>query len=533
MDPLLSARGLSKRFGALTALREVTLQIFPGEVVGLAGRNGAGKTVLTRILAGLLAPDHGVLSFDGRPVSWPFQAADLGISLIHQEPMLAGQFDITSNIFLGHELKRTILGRPTSLLDQRQMHAEARRILALLDVEFASLDAKVATLSSDHRQLISLAQGMVTNARLRIVDDPTALLSTPYQSRLLSLIGTWQQQGSAVLFSSQNLDHLFAVTDRIIVLRGGRVVANLATDETSREEVVGTLVGSGETQQYTPVIWALDSYYQAKRQAETLRHNQSLLEQDLAARDTINQKLLEQLSEQVQALDKANSALQDAQRRLLTQREMERKHLARELHDETIQDLLSLNYQLEEIASLANEEAPWVAELDDVRHTIRRLVTNIRGICRDLRPPTIDSLGLGPALTSFTSGWSERSGIEVTLIMAQQMGRLPEAIELSIFRIVQEGLNNVWKHAQATQVRVELGYKSARMLTVTIADDGRGLGADFDLAALSGSGHFGLLGISERVALLGGRLRIQNQARGGLRLIAEIPHPRAVPMDMH
>lgn len=529
MEPLLQAQGITKRFGVLTVLRDVSLEIHPGEVVGLAGRSGAGKTLLTRALTGLLTPDSGQLVFDGRILSWPFQAQKIGIGLIHQEPMLADQFDITSNIFLGHELTQSFAGRKSSLLNQRKMHEEARRILALLNVEFPTLHEKVGNLSSDDRLLVSLAQGMALPAKLRIVDDPTALLSTPYQSRLLTLIESWQQEGIAVLFSSQNLDHLFAVTDRIITLRQGEVTTMLQTDETNREEIVAALVGTAERQQHTPVIWALDSYYKAKQQAEMLQHQQVLLEQDLAARDTINQQLLGQLSEQVRALDSANTALQDAQRRLLMQRELERKHLARELHDETIQDLLSLNYQLEEIASLVAEDEDLIAELDDVRHNIRRLVTNIRRICGNLRPPTIDSLGLAAALKSYTLGWQERTGIAVNLTLSESFGRLPETIELSIFRIVQEGLNNVWKHAGGTQVQVNLAYTSPRMLAVTIADNGKGMRDGFDLSALSRSGHFGLLGISERVALLGGRLSIQNRTTGGFSLMVEIPHPRVVP----
>jgi signal transduction histidine kinase len=290
------------------------------------------------------------------------------------------------------------------------------------------------------------------------------------------------------------------------------------------------MVGAEDRQQRTPVIWALDSYYRAKRQAETLFHNQLLLQQDLAVRDSVNQQLLAQLAEQVQALDSANLALQDAQRRLLMERELERKHLARELHDETIQDLLGVNYQLEEIASMASDNEPLVAELDDVRETIRQLVTNIRGICGDLRPPTIDSLGLGAALTSYTRSWSERTGIAVNLTLAKNFSRFPEPIELSIFRIVQESLNNIWKHAHANQVHITLAYASRRMLRITISDNGVGLADDFDLSALSASGHFGLLGISERVALMGGRLSLSNEKQGGLLLIVEIPHPRTGPV---
>lgn len=531
MPILLHAKNLSKRFGVLQVLNDVSLAVLPGEVVGLAGNSGAGKTLLMRILAGLQSPDQGQLVVNGRFLSWPFNAKKHGISLLHSEPKLANDFDITSNIFLGHELRRARWVPGGGLLNHRQMHEEARCLLQRLDVEFPSLEEKVGNLSSEARQLVSLAQGMAAPASLRLVDDPTALLSIPYQNKLLALIEEWQGQGTAVLVNSQNLDHLFAVTDRILVLRQGQVVADLRTDETNREEIVANMVGADDRQQRTPVIWALDSYYRAKRQAETLQHNQLLLEQDLAARDSVNRQLLAQLSEQVQALDSANLALQDAQRRLLLERELERKHLARELHDDTIQDLLSLNYQLEEVASMVTTNNPIVAELDDVRETIRQLVANVRGICGDLRPPTIDSLGLGAALTSYTRSWSERSGIVVNLALAKRLGRFPEPIELSIFRIVQESLHNIWKHAHATQVHIALVYASRRMLRITIRDDGVGLPEDFDLSALSASGHFGLLGISERVALMGGRLSYRNQEQGGVLLIVEVPHPRALAED--
>ena len=528
MEPFLRANGITKRFGMLTALDDVSLEIYPGEVVGLAGRSGSGKTLLARILAGSVVPDSGEIMVNGRYPSWPFKPKHFDIGLIHQEPQLADQFDITSNIFLGHELTWSFKGRSLRLLNQRKMHETARQILAQLDVNFPTLHEKVGNLSSDDRLLVTMAKGMVSPAKLRIIDDPTAMLSIPYQSKLLSLIETWQQQGIAVLFASQNLDHLFAVTDRIITLRQGKVINTLSTDTTTREEIVAGLIGVEEQREYTPVIWALDSYYKAKEQAERMQHQQLLLEQDLVARDKVNQQLLDRLAEQVRALDSVNLALQDAQRRLLTQRELERKHLARELHDETIQDLLSLNYQLEEIASLAGENETMITELDDLRHHIRYLVANLRGICGNLRPPTIDSLGLGAALTSYALSWQDRTGIELELSLNENFGRLPETIELSIFRIVQEGLNNVGKHSGASKVEVTLTYTSPRMLSIMIVDNGRGLPTDFDMSIMNRSGHYGLLGISERVALLGGRLRIQNQAKGGLAMVAEIPHPRVV-----
>lgn len=526
MEPLLRVTNLSKQFGTLAAVQRISFEVCAGEVVGLAGRSGSGKTVLTMLLAGLYAPSQGEIYFNGRYLPWPFQARQLGIEVIHQKPDLAERLDITCNIFLGAEIGWPAVVKWLKIPNRRYMDRQAARILAELDVPFESLHQKVANLSSEQRQMIAIARTMARPARLVIIDEPTVLLGYAYQQKLLSLIQSWQRQGKAIIFCSNNLDHLFAVTDRIIVLRQGCWVASRRTDETNREEIVAAMVGMSDRQQLTPAIWALDSYYRARQQAEKLHHQQQLLERDLAAQDSLNQQLIHQLATQVTALDRANLALQDAHRRLLTEREQERKHLAREIHDQVIQDLLTVNYRLEEVAEDGAADGNLSEEIADIRSSIRVLVDDLRRICGILRPPTIDSLGLGAALQSYARDWSERTGISVALDLPDHLGRLPEAIELSIFRIVQEGLSNVRKHAQAGTVRICLQHTSPRMLLVTISDDGRGLADNFDLGSLSAKGHYGLLGISERVALLGGRLKLQNQAGGGLRLEVEIPHPR-------
>ncbi len=526
MDPLLRVVDLSKSFGTLPAIRQVSFEVFPGEVVGLAGRSGSGKTVLAMILAGLHPPSHGQIYFANKRVQHPFDAHKLGIEVIHQEPSLAENLDITSNIFLGNEIGWPGFSSLLKVPNDDKMNAETTRILNQLGVYFESLSEKVANLSSEQRQLITIARVMARPARLIFVDEPTPLMNYFYGQKLLTLIQSWQQEGLSIIFASKNLEQLFAVTDRIIVLRQGHQVANYRTDETTREEVVASLVGTTERQQLTPAIWALDSYYRAREQADKLRHQQMLLEQNLAAQDTLNQQLIEQLGEQVNALDQANMALQSAQRRLLTEREEERKHLSRELHDQVIQDLLGVNYQIEEIEDDGAVTPTLQAELVDIREGIREMVADIRRICGDLRPPTIDSLGLGAALQSYTRDWHDRTGIEIKLDLDDNLGRLPEAIELSIFRIIQEGLSNVRKHAQASTVEINLKHTSPRNLMVSIVDDGTGLSKEFDLSALSAQGHYGLLGISERVALLGGRLKLRNQSKGGLMIQVEIPHPR-------
>lgn len=527
MDSLLKVVNLSKQFGTLVAVQQINFEVYPGEVVGLAGRSGSGKTVLTMLLAGLSLPNQGELWFDGRRVQWPFRARQLGIEVIHQKPDLADRLDISSNIFLGSEVGWPLLAGWLRVPNRRWMDKEAARILRQLDVPVKSLHERVANLSAEQRQMVAIARAMTRQSRLMIIDEPTVSLGYSYQQKLLSLIQGWQQQGVSIIFCSNSLDHLFAVTDRIIVLRQGCQVASHRTDETTREEIVAALVGMTDRQQLTPAIWALDSYYRSRQEAEKLQHQHSLLQRNLVAQDTLNRQLIDQLATQVTALDQANLALQDAHRRLLTERERERKHLAREIHDQVLQDLLTVNYRLEEVEETETITGMLQEEVGDIRSSIKMLVDDLRRICGNLRPPTIDSLGLGAALQSYTRDWSERTGIALALDLDANLGRLPEAIELSIFRIVQEGLSNIRKHAQASQVQIRLRHTSPRALLVSIADNGRGIAQDFDLAALSQHGHYGLLGISERIALLGGRLKLQNQASGGLLLEVEIPHPRA------
>jgi signal transduction histidine kinase len=257
-----------------------------------------------------------------------------------------------------------------------------------------------------------------------------------------------------------------------------------------------------------------------------LSQQRMVLEHDLAAQDSLNRQLIAQLAEQVTTLDQANSALQDAQRRLLTEREQERKALARELHDQVIQDLVSLNYAIDELRAEIVEPGAADETLTELRDTIRGLVGAVRTICGALRPPTIDSLGVAAAIQSFAREWSTRSGVAVSLDLEEGLGRLPEVIEISIFRMIQEGLSNVRKHAQASQVHIGLRSTSQRTLMLTIADNGRGLRRNTDLAALAAAGHYGLLGMSERVALVKGRFRLHEQPSGGAMLEVEIPHPK-------
>jgi signal transduction histidine kinase len=254
------------------------------------------------------------------------------------------------------------------------------------------------------------------------------------------------------------------------------------------------------------------------------------LKESLEARDSLNRQLFERLRNQVTALDQLNAALQATQRRLITEREDERKALARELHDQIIQDMLSVNYRLEEIE---NVEVSLLLqqEIESIRHMIRSMVGELRQLCGDLRPPSIEHHGLSAAVDSFAHEWAERNDMELQLEIDPALGRLPETIELSVFRIVQEGLNNIRKHASAKHVRLSLQRTSAANLLVRLEDDGQGLAAPVDLASLSVQKHFGLVGISERVALLGGLMSIESSNGNGTILQVEIPSPYPITVN--
>lgn len=526
MQSLLQVNHLSKSFGTLPVIQDVSFDIPAGEVVGLTGSTGSGKSVLVMLLSGLYEPDGGDIFFLGKRLVHPFIAQSMGIGVIHQRPPLADHFDIVSNIFLGNEISKTPWLGWFRRLNNDQMHTKAAQLMLGLGVEVNSLTENVYNLSGEQRQMIAIARVLTKPVKLVIIDEPTVSLSYAYQQRLLGLIQEWRQEGVSVLFSSNNLDHLFAVTDRIIILNQGRKVANLLTDRTTREEVVGSLLGMKNPVEQSPAFWDFDTYDHIRENAERLRYHQMLLEKDLAAEGTLNRQLTEQLAEQLRALDQANVALRDAQRRLLSEREDERKHLARELHDQVIQDLLSINYELEGLETQPESNSELEGNLSSIRKGIRALVDSLRNICRDLRPPTIDSLGLGAALQSYARDWTSRTGIQIQLDLDNRLGRLPETTELSIFRIIQEGLNNVWRHSKASQTCILIRHTTPRSLMVSISDDGTGLEEDFDLIALAKNGHFGLLGISERVSLLGGRFHLQRSPEGGSLLLVEIPHPR-------
>lgn len=521
---LLSVSNLSQYFGAIPALVDVNFAIEPGQVLGVVGQRGAGKSTLIQLLSGIITPSDGDMYLDGKKV-WlksARQAQQMGIVAVHQHPQLADNLNVLQNIFLGHELRRGgWLGR---LPREKEMLYIAQNLLSRLEMPDSLLSERAANLSDEQKQVVALAWAMCQPQRLLLLDDALAALSFARQQNMLRHIQELAAQKTAIIISSDDLKLIFAVTDRILVLYQGRQVALRRTNQSTPREIVELVVGSNRQDQVTPVIWAFENYYAAQQQAEELRRAQLELRQNLQEQDSLNRQLIERLRNQVDALDRLNLALQEASRRLITEREAERKALARELHDQIIQDLLSYAYQLEEIENDAPDTVQQ-QELSKIRSGIRQLVGSLRQICSDLRPPTIDHHGLSAAIRSLVSQWYDQSGIPVELDMDPGLGRLPEPIELSVFRIIQEGLNNIRKHSNATWVNLSLRRSSTASLLVRLIDNGQGMAGPVNLAALAEQKHFGLVGISERVSLLGGTMQVTSSSDGGLELQIEIPSP--------
>lgn len=524
---LLKVNNLSKRFGLVEALSGVNFEMDRGEVLGVVGQRGSGKSTLFRILSGVHPPTSGELFFEEERINFreASQAQRKSIETVHQNPILVENLNVLQNIFLGREICQV---QRLKLWPRDDRMADiARALLSDFDVPTSLITANPANLSNELKQVVAIARALSQPCKLLLLDDALASLSFQRQQKLLDYVRKLSAQNVSVILSSDDLKHIFAVTDRILVLYQGRPIALKNSAETTPREIVELIVGSDRQEQVTPVIWAFENYHAAQRQAEELRQSQQVLMQDLEAQGSLNRQLVERLSDQLQALDKLNLALQDANRRLMTEREAERKALARDLHDQVIQDLLSFNYQLENVESDLIGE-PKTQELASIREGIRTVVSSLRQMCSDLRPPTIDSHGLSAAIRSLAHEWSKQTNIQVVLEIDPKLGRLPEPIELSVFRVVQEGLSNVRKHANATSVRLNLERTPTAGLVLYIEDNGKGLSAPINLANLTRTKHFGLVGISERVSLLGGNMKVKTSETGGLKMVIEIPSPSPV-----
>jgi ABC-type sugar transport system ATPase subunit len=245
-SPVIEARAITKRYGALTALQGVDLTIGAGEVIGLVGDNGAGKSTLVKILSGALAPTSGELYIEGRPttVHSPLDARRQGIETVYQDLALAPDLTVAENLFIGRELKRSgPLGR-IGALDRRAMNSHAREQLERLKIRIDSVTDRADSLSGGQRQAIAVARAVAWGRRVILMDEPTAALGVEEQQKVADLIDEVRRNGIPVLLVSHNIPQVHAICDRIVVLFHGRVVANLDKQHADVEEIVMWITGT-------------------------------------------------------------------------------------------------------------------------------------------------------------------------------------------------------------------------------------------------------------------------------------------------
>ncbi|HEY0855135.1 MAG TPA: ATP-binding cassette domain-containing protein [Devosia sp.] len=241
---LLEARGISKFFGAITALRDVNFHVAPGEVLGVVGDNGAGKSTLMKILSGLFVPSEGELIFNGQPVKFssPKDAQKLGIEMVYQDFALAGNMPIYENIYLGRE-PGTKFG-PLTLVDHARARQMAAEHLERLKIHVKSIDQNTEDLSGGQRQAVAIARATAFDGKLVIMDEPTAALAIKEVGKVLDLIRSLKEHGVAVIIISHRMDDIFYCCDRVMALYQGTNFAESTLEKTSRNEVIGWIMGT-------------------------------------------------------------------------------------------------------------------------------------------------------------------------------------------------------------------------------------------------------------------------------------------------
>ena len=237
---LFSFRHVSKAYGAVRALDDATFEIEAGEVVALVGDNGAGKSTLVKVMAGTIVPDTAEILCEGQParIHHPNDATALGIATVYQDLALCNNLDVVANLFLGHE------HNAGGVLDEVEMERQTVDLLAELAIRPRSLRVPIGSLSGGQRQSVAIARSLLGDPRMVILDEPTAALGLAQKQQVLDLIKRLQARGLAVALISHNLAEVFAVADRIEVLRLGRNIASFTSDEKHQDDVVAAITGA-------------------------------------------------------------------------------------------------------------------------------------------------------------------------------------------------------------------------------------------------------------------------------------------------
>jgi simple sugar transport system ATP-binding protein len=246
IEPLVEMRAIRKSFGAVQALKGVDLILNRNEVLGLVGDNAAGKSTLMKILSGAYMADEGEIFLEGRKVhiTKPDDSRHLGIEMVYQDFALAGNIDVAGNIFLGRELTPRGIGKLLRVLDRRRMNAEARQLLSSLRIEIESVRQRVDQLSGGQRQAVAIGRATAFNAKVVIMDEPTASLSVAAIEKVLDLIKQLKEHQVSVILISHRLEDILSVSDQVMVLRLGRRVGHMRNVGLTKDDLVAYMVGA-------------------------------------------------------------------------------------------------------------------------------------------------------------------------------------------------------------------------------------------------------------------------------------------------
>ncbi|MGD0722427.1 MAG: ATP-binding cassette domain-containing protein [Roseiarcus sp.] len=240
---ILELENVSKHFGAIQALTDVSLALEAGQVVGLMGDNGAGKSTLVKIIAGNFRPSHGTIRMEGADLVMhrPVDARQHGIEIVHQDLALCDNLSAAANVFLGREMRKGV--GPFAVLDYASMYRRAGQIFAELKSETRPRDL-VKRMSGGQRQAVAIARTRLSEPKIVLMDEPTAAISVRQVAEVLNLIRRLRDQGMAIVLISHRMPDVFTVADRVVVLRRGRKVADKPTSASSPEEVTGLITGA-------------------------------------------------------------------------------------------------------------------------------------------------------------------------------------------------------------------------------------------------------------------------------------------------
>ncbi|MBN1266428.1 MAG: sugar ABC transporter ATP-binding protein [Anaerolineales bacterium] len=239
---LVEMKGISKKFGNIQALKDVDLELLPGEVLGLIGDNAAGKSTLMKILFGAVIPDQGDIEIEGEPVNFnnPADAQASGIAMVYQDLALFPNLDVAANVFAGREHAKSLLG--IQFLDKRRMYQETSKLIERLQISIQSSRLLVERMSGGQRQMVAVARAIGFDAKILIMDEPSAALGVQEAGRLLDLISHLRDQGLGIIFITHRLTDILAVGNRVMVLKGGQRVGILDVKSSSLDDLESMII---------------------------------------------------------------------------------------------------------------------------------------------------------------------------------------------------------------------------------------------------------------------------------------------------